>query len=67
MTNYEQVKVLTVEQMAQFLLNDACHECAYFNHAENDCKKPKGTVCRDGIREWLNSEYKPKGGTNAML
>ena len=52
MTNYEKIKQMTVEEMADFIiLKDDCECCHY---ADDDaCDKFE---CRDGIKAWLEQE-----------
>lgn len=56
MTNYEMVKQLSVEEMAEFLEKSAgCGVCIYKN-AHGVCDG----WCQDGIKQWLESEAATK-------
>lgn len=51
MTNYEMIKQLSVEEMAEFLRdNDYCDVCIY---DRTPCRERS---CKDGIKKWLESE-----------
>lgn len=55
MTNYEMIKQLSVEEMAEFLRdNDYYDVCIY---DRTTCKE---LSCKDGIKEWLESEAEDK-------
>ena len=56
MTNYEMVKQLSVEDMAEFLERSAgCGVCIY-NTKTLVCVGQ----CEDGIKQWLESEVEAK-------
>ena len=49
MTNYEKIKNMTVDEMAELLNNKDCDQCAYKG---DEC----GYDCLIGVKEWLQSE-----------
>ena len=50
MTNFERIKGMNVEEMAEFLeFNGNCGVCLYTTHCE-------GCSCKDGVKLWLESE-----------
>lgn len=52
-TNYEKIKNMTVDEMAEWLPNRAgCCFCIY--EFEQDCNQAIG--CKGGIKQWLLSE-----------
>lgn len=55
MTNYEKIKNMSVEEMAEFILNQQHHVlcndvCSYGLH------KCEGYSCNEGVKQWLESE-----------
>lgn len=55
MTNFEQIKGMNVEEMAEFLRDyDYCDVCIY---NRTPCR---GRSCKDGIKQWLESEVEDK-------
>ncbi len=66
MTNFEWIKRMNVEELAEFLASDnfkACQNCEYiFKDAMNEsCNAPRGFVCTKIyaaalIQKWLESE-----------
>lgn len=52
MTNYEKIKNMSIDEMADFIDNDNC--CACCIYAYKGCSLSKD--CRNGIRQWLESE-----------
>ena len=51
MTNFERIKGMNVEEMAEFLRDyDYCDVCIY------DRTPCRGRSCKDGIKQWLESE-----------
>lgn len=56
MTNYEMIKQFSVEEMAEFFNDlDNCDTCMY------DRIPCKELSCKDGIKEWLESEAEDNG------
>lgn len=54
MTNFEQIKEMTVEELAEFL-KDIAVDCAYY--AVGGCFGCENPFCdRELAREWLESE-----------
>ena len=54
MTNYEKIKAMSVEEMAEFLDSCSCNHCVYY-------KKYEPTYCEycdcvEGITQYLESE-----------
>ena len=57
MTNYEHIKVMSVEELAWFINHCENCPCQCCNYAGNLCGN--GTdkeMCQNEISEWLNSE-----------
>lgn len=50
MTNYEKIKAMSIDEMAEFLDIPACHYCV----AKEICKEK--TSCYLYIKRWLESE-----------
>lgn len=61
MTNYEKIKSMSVEEMAEFMrrINHiyACDECV----AYGSCPMTYGVSCKRFIAEWLESEAEEDG------
>lgn len=54
MTNYERIKAMSVEEMAELLLDTDCQPyCAYTKNGRCDSYD---FPCRNGVVKWLNSE-----------
>ena len=49
MNNYERIKNMTIDELAEFLCNNECEQCAYKGF---DC----GYDCFIGVKQWLESE-----------
>ena len=54
--NFEKIKAMSVEEMADFL-KDPC--CCEYCHAEGVCTSDIQS-CRKGLEKWLESEVKEK-------
>lgn len=52
MTNYERIKEMTVEEMAESF--HAC--CKYCIYRGEECYNSEYMLCSDGHLKWLNSE-----------
>ena len=54
MTNYEKIKSMSVEEMAEFLGDtpEICDFCVY----EGSCHNNLNTNCIDGTKLWLEQE-----------
>lgn len=52
MNNYEKIKNMTVDEMAEFLLQECINICVYNNEECLDY----GADCKDGIKQWLEQE-----------
>lgn len=56
MTNYEKIKAMSVEKMAEFLMRVnhiyACDECV----AYRSCPMTYGVSCRKFVAKWLEKE-----------
>lgn len=55
MTNYERIKEMSVEEMAEFLLGD-CDRCKQDSQYCLYNRYPDELPCKAGALEWLNSE-----------
>lgn len=52
MTNYERIKQMSVDELADFLCyNECCYMCAFCDRL---CKVDE--ECHEGISEWLKRE-----------
>lgn len=52
MTNYERIKHMSVDELADFLCdNECCYMCAFCDRL---CKVDE--ECHEGISEWLKQE-----------
>ena len=59
MTNYEKIKAMSVEEMAEFCDSCSCKRCIYYKeHELNFCDEYE---CIDGITQWLESEVEEDG------
>lgn len=54
MTNYEKIKAMSVEEMANLLDYGECHCCIYYN--ENGPSRCDMHECIEGVIKWLESE-----------
>ena len=57
MTNYERIKAMSIEEMAEFI--DYCENvpCQCCNYTGNLCGEViDAEMCKNEISEWLNSE-----------
>lgn len=58
MKNYEKIKKMTIDEMAEFLRDDCYHcrvpNCPVFNDIEEDTDEN----CIKNIKQWLESEGK---------
>lgn len=52
MTNYERIKKMSVDEIADLLDGECCY-CAYINET---CTYDNDMHCANGIKLWLNSE-----------
>ena len=52
MTNYERIKAMSVEEMAEDFFGD-CDHCAYL---DKRCNEHEDMRCEKGVELWLNSE-----------
>lgn len=54
MTNFERIKAMNIDEMAEFIKNCACENSCAFEVAcwngDKDCD------CNNGIKQWLESE-----------
>lgn len=54
-TNYEKIKNMTVEELAEFFhKTNACFYCIYEGLEETECDESEG--CLSGIKQWLQAE-----------
>ena len=73
MTNFENLKKLTLEEMAWFLMaySDACRTCVHKQVTEYsvDCGKPEdlNDSCISGTKQWLNRETEKDGDDMFMF
>lgn len=62
MTNYENIKSMSVEEMANKIFTygaiGVCDLCCKFCNDEENCQASHGTDCQQRIMEWLESEAK---------
>ena len=63
MTNYERIKEMSVEEMAEMLLDESennftyCNYCNHQSYYAPHCQSTDfETDCRYAVKEWLNSE-----------
>lgn len=54
MTNYERIKGMSVEEMAELLHGD-CGHCVFLG---KECFRYPFMLCDEGVLKWLNSEVK---------
>ena len=47
MNNFEKIKTMTLDKMAEWLAEDTCSYCAY---QKINCN---GIKCENGIKQWL--------------
>lgn len=52
MTNYERIKAMSAEEMAEII--HAC--CKYCIYQGKECYNSEDMLCRDGHLKWLNLE-----------
>lgn len=56
MTNFENIKSMSLEQMTIFLNSHHCQNCAFYDKTSvRRCTEPEKT-CAEGIKKWLESE-----------
>lgn len=55
MTNYERIKAMSAEEMAEELSASSlgCLRCVY---STNECWNDRDLSCKNGIMKWLNLE-----------
>lgn len=53
MINYECIKIMTVDEMVELLMNRSCCDTCICDMEENKCMV---IGCKDGIKQWLESE-----------
>lgn len=51
-TNYDKIKNMTIDEMAEFITRSICLSCIYIKENRN-CK---GKKCISGIKQWLKKE-----------
>lgn len=56
MTNYEKIEAMSIDEMAEFLLNSSYDLCDITNFPVVDCD----AGCDKCFRKWLESEVKVK-------
>ena len=54
MTNYEKIKAMTIDEMAEFLTKITANYCIYCPLQKN-CEN-QDISCRGSIQQWLESE-----------
>lgn len=56
MTNYERIKAMSVEELAELLNNhnDPCKFCVRCD--EDYCRSEESGYCEEHIKKWLESE-----------
>jgi hypothetical protein len=57
MTNYEKIKAMSVEEMAELIDDSPCNSCNYRQKGFSKCPQE----CEEGIKEWLESEVEEDG------
>lgn len=56
MNNYERIKQMSIEEMAEFFSRSDCDVCIY-NPETSECDCCSDNLeCYDGIKQWLESE-----------
>lgn len=50
MTNFERIKAMSLDEMAEVMAKEGCFYCEYATI--DDC----GGWCKEGFRKWLESE-----------
>lgn len=58
MTNFERIKAMSVDEMADFINHETdgiCSCCVRFGKSEEKCYNIPGE-CKRGIKNWLESE-----------
>ena len=55
MNNFEKIKAINIDEMAEFLLDRACCDSCKCNLDDNKCM---AVGCREGIKQWLESEVR---------
>ena len=54
MNNYERIKNMTIDELAEFLSNNECEQCCAFSDIV--CEGNPDSDCFIGIKQWLESE-----------
>ena len=55
MTNYERIKAMSVEEVLEnFRFSSFACKCCIYD--PDECTRHEEMTCKDGIRDWLNSE-----------
>ena len=59
MNNYERIKQMTVEEMAENIKCNALNECKFCRHSDTCLATAyQRRRCLDGIKQWLLKEVK---------
>lgn len=56
MNNYEKIKKMTIDEMAEVLYYSRCSACIYISSHDNLPLCRGNYKCKDGIKQWLESE-----------
>lgn len=56
MTNFERIKAMSLDEMAEQIAANSCHNCVYV-FSEEPCRGR----CTEGTRKWLESEAEDNG------
>ena len=61
MNNYEKIKNMTLDEMAEWLCANTCNYCIYHNSNDKNNKLPlyrclSTKYCKYGVKQWLQAE-----------
>jgi len=58
MNNFEKIKAINIDEMAEFLNYSKCKMCAYIKSHDNLPLCTGNYECLNGISQWLESEVR---------
>ena len=71
MTNFERIKVLTIDEMAEYIVSDldGCTYCIYEGEPLTRGSKCLKNACEEGVKAWLNmdSRYLTRGNDKIFV
>ena len=56
MNNYERIKNMSIDEMAEFIAHAECNCCVYEDRDECNIETDYEEDCINGIKQWLQQE-----------